>query len=176
MDEKLMRKCRVCGEITEDENLLVCLSCGAELPHLVEREEKKYNLFSAYGEMFKKMFDFSSRTSRSAYWYAYLMNMIISVLFTILLFGVVSYAGTSPEVTSAENILASGAVQITLFFILVYSIVLLIPQISLIVRRLHDTGRSAIFALLLFLSTIGNIILIVLLAQKGTDGPNRYGD
>jgi uncharacterized membrane protein YhaH (DUF805 family) len=55
------------------------------------------------------------------------------------------------------------------------SLVLLLPGLSVLVRRLHDTDRSAWWILIPFVPLIGSIWLIVLLCQRGTEGANRYG-
>ena len=47
--------------------------------------------------------------------------------------------------------------------------------LSLIVRRLHDTNRSAWWALILLLPFVGTICFIILMLLKGTKGNNKYG-
>ena len=55
-------------------------------------------------------------------------------------------------------------------------LVLLVPSLAVSVRRLHDTGRSAWWLLLLLIPVLGTIPLLVFLALPGTVGPNRYGE
>ena len=50
-----------------------------------------------------------------------------------------------------------------------------LPLIALAVRRLHDTGRSGAWALLVVFG-IGLIVLAVLWAWPGQPGPNKYGE
>lgn len=57
----------------------------------------------------------------------------------------------------------------------VWSLVTVLPSLAVSSRRLHDTGRSGWWQLLILLPVIGWIALIVFYAQKGTDGPNRFG-
>ena len=52
---------------------------------------------------------------------------------------------------------------------------LLLPTITVLIRRLHDTDRSGWFAFIGFIPAVGAIILLVLLALPGTAGSNRYG-
>lgn len=52
----------------------------------------------------------------------------------------------------------------------------LLPYLAACVRRLHDTDRSGWWLLIQFVPVIGQVLLHVLLAQPGTEGPNRFGD
>lgn len=56
-------------------------------------------------------------------------------------------------------------------------LVLLLPSLSVQVRRLHDMNRSAWWLLLLIppITFIGAIVLLIMSAFPGTPGPNRYG-
>ena len=54
-------------------------------------------------------------------------------------------------------------------------IVLLIPGITVAVRRLHDTGRTGWWLLLIFLPFIGPIILIIFYLIDSDPGDNEYG-
>jgi uncharacterized membrane protein YhaH (DUF805 family) len=55
------------------------------------------------------------------------------------------------------------------------SLALLVPNIALASRRLHDTGRSGWWQLLWFIPIIGWIILIVWFATKTDTETNVYG-
>lgn len=57
---------------------------------------------------------------------------------------------------------------------------LLIPCIAVAVRRLHDTGRSGwwlliLLILILLIPLIGTTVYFVFLIQDGTAGDNSYG-
>ena len=54
-------------------------------------------------------------------------------------------------------------------------IVLFIPGITVAVRRLHDTGRTGWWLLLIFLPFIGPIILIIFYLIDSDPGDNEYG-
>ena len=58
-------------------------------------------------------------------------------------------------------------------------LVLLLPSLSVQVRRLHDMNRSAWWLLLLLpvppIIIIGAPVLLIMSAFPGTPGPNRYG-
>lgn len=75
---------------------------------------------NAVTRCFKKFFDFKGRARRSEFWWYVLFTVIVSWAFSFL-----------------------GAFSMVFTFIgLLVSLVLLIPQISAMTRRLHDTGRS----------------------------------
>jgi uncharacterized membrane protein YhaH (DUF805 family) len=52
---------------------------------------------------------------------------------------------------------------------------LLLPNLAVAVRRLHDTDRSGWWLLIALLPLIGLIVLIVFFCIRGTPGPNRFG-
>jgi uncharacterized membrane protein YhaH (DUF805 family) len=56
----------------------------------------------------------------------------------------------------------------------IVSLALLVPSLSIAARRLHDTGRSGWWQLILLIPIIGLIVLIVFLAQDSHD-VNDYG-
>jgi uncharacterized membrane protein YhaH (DUF805 family) len=52
---------------------------------------------------------------------------------------------------------------------------LLVPNLGMGARRLHDTGRSGWFQLLMLIPIVGWIIMIIWLAQETTPADNEYG-
>ena len=57
----------------------------------------------------------------------------------------------------------------------VFNLAVFFPAIAVATRRLHDTNRSGWWQLLV-LTIIGIIVLIVWLASKGNEQPNRFGN
>lgn len=55
-----------------------------------------------------------------------------------------------------------------------YAIVVIIPELAISVRRLHDIGKSGWWMLLLLVPFIGPIVLLVWFCQKSV-GDNQYG-
>ena len=96
--------------------------------------------------------DFSGRNRRKAYWMFVLINCIFSFL-----------TGLVDGITN------------TMFVSTIYSLALLIPQLSAGARRLHDTNRSGWWQLLWLVPVIGWIILIIFLAQDSQEGENDHG-
>lgn len=52
---------------------------------------------------------------------------------------------------------------------------LFLPTVMVLIRRLHDTGRSGWWALIAFVPVFGLIALLVLLALPGDKVSNRFG-
>jgi len=109
----------------------------------------------AIATCFRKYAVFNGRASRSEYWFF--------VLFELLLY-IVLIAVDIAVFRGSMNVFSTLA-----------SLVLFLPGLAVLVRRLHDTDRSAWWILIPFLPIIGSIWLIVLLCERGTEGANRYG-
>ncbi|MCP4306821.1 MAG: DUF805 domain-containing protein [bacterium] len=58
----------------------------------------------------------------------------------------------------------------------IFSLVVVLPSISVAVHRLRDTDRSGWWWCLVLIPLVGIIILIVWWATEGTRGANKYGD
>jgi uncharacterized membrane protein YhaH (DUF805 family) len=57
----------------------------------------------------------------------------------------------------------------------IYLLAVLLPSISLSVRRLHDRDKSGWWCLIAFIPLIGAIILLIWFVLAGTPGDNRFG-
>lgn len=108
---------------------------------------------------FQKFFDFDTRSSRSEYWWWTLFVIMGGIVLAIL-----------DAMTSGVG--ASGFGPLGGLF----SLVTLIPGISVTVRRLHDLDKSGWWILINLVPLIGWIIMIVWAATRGNDGPNRFGE
>jgi uncharacterized membrane protein YhaH (DUF805 family) len=112
-----------------------------------------------YLAVLKKYAQFSGRARRKEYWYFTLFNVIFSVVLSF----VDGLTGTwNPE--SGVGLLSG-----------IYSLAMLIPAIAVGVRRLHDTGRSAWWLLILLIPLIGVIIFLVFMVLESQEGENQYG-
>ncbi len=57
----------------------------------------------------------------------------------------------------------------------IYTLAVLIPSITVSVRRLHDTERSGWWLLIALIPLIGAIVLFVFMVQDSRLGDNQYG-
>ena len=106
----------------------------------------------AIRDAFSKYATFSGRSSRSAYWWFYLFNILILIAALLVDLAL----GTSG---------------------IIYAIVglgLLLPNLAVAARRLHDSGHSAWWLLIGILPLIGAIVLLVFTLQR-SEPPNQWG-
>ena len=113
----------------------------------------------AINSVFSNYANFNGRARRSEYWYFTLFNLIVSMVLSVLMR------------------LTAGSVIFNLFRIIevVFSLAILIPGLAVAWRRLHDTGRSGAWYLLIFVPIIGVIFLIVWFCQDSQPDTNQYG-
>jgi len=126
---------------------------------------------------FAKYATFSGRALRSEFWW-----YVLFILAAQIVLGVVdSMVFESKEVMAVSGL---SNVQEGMSFSFSYqpqpitSIFLLatfLPSLAVGARRLHDTGRSGWWQLIVIIPLIGLIILIVFWASQGVEGDNTYG-
>ena len=58
----------------------------------------------------------------------------------------------------------------------IFALLMIIPNIAVSIRRLHDSDRSGWWLLILLVPLIGEIWFLVLMVLDGTVGSNQYGE
>jgi uncharacterized membrane protein YhaH (DUF805 family) len=58
---------------------------------------------------------------------------------------------------------------------LVWILATIVPALAVLVRRLHDTGKSGWWVLLGFVPLAGGIVLLVFTVQQSEAAENTYG-
>ena len=118
-----------------------------------------------YIAVLKKYADFKSRATRKEYWLFYITNIIIILAGYLLV--------------TAMGGFRNGALPLPVVLIgvalVAYSLIIIIPQVSVTVRRLHDTSRSGWWFLIAFVPYIGGFILLFFMILESTPGDNLYG-
>ena len=102
---------------------------------------KYTNMFKAYGAFWRRGFtEWAGTASRSEYWWNVLMNALIGLaaLFVYFFFAVLGLA------VESEGVIIFGSVLVFVPLV-IYYLAVLVPWISLTVRRLHDAGLSSWF-------------------------------
>jgi uncharacterized membrane protein YhaH (DUF805 family) len=112
-----------------------------------------------YLEVLKKYAEFNGRARRKEYWFFFLISTVISIILAVI----DSFTGTISE--EAGLGLLSG----------IYALAVLIPGLSVTVRRLHDTDRSGWWILIGLIPIIGGIALLIFMVLDSTPGGNQYG-
>ena len=119
---------------------------------------------------FQNYATFSGRATRGDYWWYVLAYVIVTIFLSVV--DSVLFGSGSADV-SAEGGLAMSYSSGILGSL--WMLANLIPSIAVAARRLHDTGRSGWWQLLVLIPVLGWIALIYFAVQKGTAGENRFG-
>ncbi|MDR0661516.1 MAG: DUF805 domain-containing protein [Prevotellaceae bacterium] len=114
---------------------------------------------SWYLKVFKLYADFTGRARRKEYWMFILFNFIALVVVSLLDFLIISTVEYVPY----------GSLSI------LYAFSVMIPNLAVFVRRLHDTTHSAWWYFIAFVPLVGWIWLLVLLVSDSTPGINQFG-
>ena len=111
-----------------------------------------------YLYVLKKYAVFEGRARRREYWMFVLFNIIFSIAASIL-----------DEILGLDFRSGRGLIES------VYSLAVLIPSIAVMVRRLHDVGRSGWFFFINLIPILGWIWFLIVMCTDGTPGLNKYG-
>ena len=135
---------------------------------------RKIGFGEAVKLFFKNYVNFNGRATRSEYWWVYLFNnivyMVLGILFAIS-------GGSSLAAYDAYgdmSIAYMGAGAIFYILMMLYGLAVLLPSLSLMVRRLHDIGKSGTYILMGLIPFAGYIILLVYMLT-GSAPDNQYG-
>jgi uncharacterized membrane protein YhaH (DUF805 family) len=105
-----------------------------------------------YIGVLKKYADFNGRARRTEFWMFFLINFLAGIAIGI-----------------------GGAIIHLPFLAVIYNLGVIVPSIAVAARRLHDTGRSGWWQLIILLPAIGFIVLLVFYCLDSTPGANTYG-
>lgn len=109
--------------------------------------------------------NFRGRAHRTEYWMFVLVNMFFSLVAVI----VDNLAGTTFNIDIEPSFFNYGLVYI------LYSISVFIPGFAVLVRRLHDTGRSGWWILIGFVPFAGVIVLFIFTVLDSQPHENQFG-
>ena len=144
-------------------------------------------MIKAYIDFWKRAFDFRGRSTRPDYWWAYLVNVIIITILTVFCVLIPFFSNvdlSDPALlnnsTELQKIIITYAWPLMLF-----SLIELIPQLSLQIRRLIDAGFHPAWVLLSYIglirilaifSLIGSIVLLIMSCQPTKPAPETQFD
>ena len=107
---------------------------------------------------------FKGRSRRSDYWWIQLFlvltNLAVAAIDLVLMNG------------DVERFIANGGGGIVG---LIWILVTIVPALAVLVRRLHDTGKSGWWALIGFVPLVGGIVLLVFTVLDSDAGENSQG-
>lgn len=119
-------------------------------------------LLDGFIKFWTRAFDYHGTTSRREFWWGVLGNSIIMV--ALLALWIVSVTCFTPMRNTFSTLMT--------IVLVLFSLVELIPSITLIIRRMHDIDRSGFFIFVLFIPIIGFIWYLYLVTRRGV--PNKY--
>ena len=105
---------------------------------------------------------FNGRASRKEFWAVMLFSVLIS--FALQLLYTLGFA-------ISDNL----GLLLALPFV-IFSLGMVIPQLAVSVRRLHDTDKSGWWLVLGFIPIFGTIALIALFSLASSEGDNHFGE
>lgn len=107
---------------------------------------------------------FTGRSRRSEYWWIQLF-----LILTNLAVAAIDLALMEGDV---DRFIANGGGGIVG---LIWILVTIVPALAVLVRRLHDTGKSAWWVLIGFVPLIGGIVLLVFTVLDSDAVENKFG-
>ncbi|WP_278235593.1 DUF805 domain-containing protein [Isoptericola sp. AK164] len=130
-------------------------------------EELGMGFGEAVTTVFGKYATFSGRARRAEFWWWYLFVLLVSIALSVIAAATGGFT-LDPDTGMPE---IGGMYFVTLLV----GLALLLPNLAVTVRRLHDTDRSGFWWFIGLVPLVGWIILLVLMVLEGTTGPNRFG-
>ena len=114
------------------------------------------SIFISYLEVLQKFTKFDGRAGRREFWTFSICNIAI--------YGVLGVFSSIPFLGAIFRIIS-----------VIFLLVILVPNLAVAARRLHDTGRSALLLFLGLIPFAGIIIILGLCIPEGIPGDNQYG-
>jgi uncharacterized membrane protein YhaH (DUF805 family) len=181
--------CAECGDsvISTD---LYCSECGNKLNHSHDKHQSNINkqqklnpksenkaqkivgLNRAVILSFRNFTNFKTRSSRSEYWFFVLFQVIIYSVFSLIFLVIEAAYSSSGYTLQTRDVLA----MIVFILMGVFWVAMLLPTLSLMVRRLHDSGSSAWYLLLSLIPYLGGLIMLIFFSSKSESRENKYGE
>jgi uncharacterized membrane protein YhaH (DUF805 family) len=125
-------------------------------------EDIAMDIQTAVRTVLGKYATFTGRASRSEYWWWFLAMLLFNLFLRVIdgaVFGVEAFDGQT-----------GGPLA------MVAALALLLPNLAVAVRRLHDTDRSGWWILILLIPIIGYLIFLYWLVQPSHEGENRFDE
>jgi uncharacterized membrane protein YhaH (DUF805 family) len=111
---------------------------------------------------------FSGRARRQEYWMFFLFQMIVN--FGFIGFGVV-----------LRYTFGEAGIGIIALVWLIWFLAMIVPNVAVIIRRMHDQNipgwvGGLLYASILLFSFLSCIVILIFMCIEGRRGPNQYGE
>ena len=122
------------------------------------------NFTAAIRSFWSRFADFKGRSRRSEYWYVQLFLVVTNL----------AVAGIDLALMDGDvdRFIANGGGGIVG---LIWIFATIVPALAVLIRRLHDTGKTGWWALVGFIPLVGAIVLLVFTVTDSSPGENKYG-
>jgi uncharacterized membrane protein YhaH (DUF805 family) len=117
---------------------------------------------------------FSGRASLSEYWWAVLLHVVAAVVLGAVGAVLLAIGGTLAQQGSAVAAIPNALGAVLVFLLVVVVLAQIVPGIAICVRRLHDANLSGLLSLLVFIPSVGGLILLVLTVLPSNPEGRRY--
>jgi len=114
---------------------------------------------------FTNYLGFSGRAQRKEYWLFMLFYMLLSIVANLI------DTQTGLGMWGLLNLGIWAVMPAGTILILVF----LIPSLAVTFRRLHDTGRTAWWLLIVLIPLVGAIVLLIFMCLDSNPEENKYG-
>jgi len=113
------------------------------------------NFKEAVKSVFSKYVIADGRACRSEFWFFVLFNLLVQIIIIITV-----------KVTHYD---------VVLLLIPIHILITILPGISVMIRRMHDVGRTGWLYLLQLVPIIGTAVILIWLCSASQPGSNKYG-
>jgi len=122
------------------------------------------NFTAAIRSFWSRFADFKGRSRRSEYWYVQLFLVVTNL----------AVAGIDLALMDGDvdRFIANGGGGIVG---LIWIFATIVPALAVLIRRLHDAGKTGWWALVGFIPLVGAIVLLVFTVTDSSPGENKYG-
>ena len=122
------------------------------------------NFTAAIRSFWSRFADFKGRSRRSEYWYVQLFLVVTNL----------AVAGIDLALMDGDvdRFIANGGGGLVG---LIWIFATIVPALAVLVRRLHETGKTGWWALVGFIPLVGSIVLLVFTVTDSSPGENKYG-
>ena len=122
------------------------------------------NFTAGIRSFWSRFADFKGRSRRSEYWYVQLFLVVTNL----------AVAGIDLALMDGDldRFIANGGGGIVG---LIWIFATIVPALAVLIRRLHDTGRTGWWALVGLVPFVGAIVLLVFTVIDSSNGENKYG-
>ena len=100
---------------------------------------------------------------------------VYTLILTVLLIVLMAIMFSALSLSDETRIETGPSGYLTVLLLFVFLVVHFIPSLALTVRRLHDTGKSGWWYLIVFAPYLGNFVIFIFTLIDGDEGVNKYG-